>query len=291
MKVWVNGRLVDADDATVSVFDHGLTVGDGVFETAKVVGGVPVRADPAPRPAGGSAAGLGLPAPDDGAGARRGRRGARRQRRAPRRAAAAAHHGTPAAPSPLGSDRGDAGTDAGRRAGADDRRGPIDRRRSSSCRGAATSAAPSAGVKTTSYAENVVALAHAKAAAASEAVFANTAGKLCEGTGSNVFVVLDGELVTPPLASGCLAGVTRGAGARVGRRGRGDLPIGALAEADEVFLTSSTRDVQAVHGRGRAGAAGRSDKPGPVTAELREMFAARSGRGGARRPSAGRRRR
>ena len=43
-----------------------------------------------------------------------------------------------------------------------------------------------------------------------EAVFANTAGNLCEGTGSNVFYVIDGELRTPTLDSGCLAGISRG---------------------------------------------------------------------------------
>ena len=51
-----------------------------------------------------------------------------------------------------------------------------------------------AGLKTTSYAENVVALADAQARGASEAIFANLAGHLCEGTGSNVFYVVDGEL-------------------------------------------------------------------------------------------------
>ena len=66
-----------------------------------------------------------------------------------------------------------------------------------------------AGLKTTSYAENVVALAHAKERGGIEAVFANTRGELCEGTGTNVFVVVDGELLTPPLESGCLAGITR----------------------------------------------------------------------------------
>ena len=66
-----------------------------------------------------------------------------------------------------------------------------------------------AGLKTTSYAENVVALAHARANGAGEALLANTVGNLCEGTGSNVFLVLDGQVVTPPLSSGCLAGVTR----------------------------------------------------------------------------------
>ena len=66
-----------------------------------------------------------------------------------------------------------------------------------------------AGVKTTSYAENVVALAHAHARGASEALFLNTQGRVCEGTGSNVFAVVDGAILTPPLSSGCLAGVTR----------------------------------------------------------------------------------
>jgi len=39
MKVWLGDGLVDEERAVVSVFDHGLTVGDGVFETVKVVGG------------------------------------------------------------------------------------------------------------------------------------------------------------------------------------------------------------------------------------------------------------
>ena len=61
---------------------------------------------------------------------------------------------------------------------------------------------PVAGLKTTSYAENVVALRHARARGATEALLANTRGELCEGTGSNVAVVLPdrpGELLTPPL--------------------------------------------------------------------------------------------
>ena len=62
-----------------------------------------------------------------------------------------------------------------------------------------------AGLKSTSYGENVVALAFAKQRGGSEAIFANTRGELCEGTGSNVFIVSNGELITPPLEGGCLA--------------------------------------------------------------------------------------
>src|SRR6202008_3080908 len=68
---------------------------------------------------------------------------------------------------------------------------------------------PLVGVKTTSYAENVVALERARAAGATEALLGNTVGDLCGGTGSNLFIVLGGPLPPPPLSSGCLAGVTR----------------------------------------------------------------------------------
>src|SRR5205085_6294363 len=63
-----------------------------------------------------------------------------------------------------------------------------------------------AGLKTTSYAENVVALHFAHDAGADEALFCDTRGNVCEGTGTNLFAVIDGELVTPALSTGCLAG-------------------------------------------------------------------------------------
>src|SRR3954453_13209600 len=60
VKVWVNSGLVDEAAATVSVFDHGITVGDGVFETAKVVDGVPFALTRHLDRLGNSASGLGL---------------------------------------------------------------------------------------------------------------------------------------------------------------------------------------------------------------------------------------
>jgi branched-chain amino acid aminotransferase len=130
------------------------------------------------------------------------------------------------------------------------------------------------GLKTTSYAENVVALARAHQHGASEALFANTVGQLCEGTGSNVFVVLDGEIHTPPVASGCLAGITRALTVEWTGAKETDLPLDVLERADEVFLTSSLRDVQAVHlvdERQLPGVAG------PVTAKVMRVFDERSG--------------
>jgi branched-chain amino acid aminotransferase len=102
------------------------------------------------------------------------------------------------------------------------------------------------GLKTTSYAENVLALDAAHQRQCSEALFLNTAGLLCEGTGTNLFVVVDDQLVTPPLSSGCLAGITRALVLEVTDAQEGDLHPDDLAQASEAFLTSSTRDVQAI---------------------------------------------
>ena len=106
-------------------------------------------------------------------------------------------------------------------------------------------------MKSTSYAENVVVLQRAAASGADEAIFANTVGNLCEATGSNVFIGIEGRLITPPLSAGPLAGVTRdllllaleAAGAPAFEE---DRPMSALFEADEAFLLSTGRQVQPI---------------------------------------------
>jgi branched-chain amino acid aminotransferase len=128
------------------------------------------------------------------------------------------------------------------------------------------------GVKTTSYAENVVALAYAQQRGAAEAIFGNTAGNLCEGTGSNIFVVLGGRLLTPPLSSGCLAGVSRELVLEWVGGDEVDLPLSVLEDADELFLTSSTRDVQPI---ARVDDRLLPAAPGIVTKGAMEVFAER----------------
>lgn len=240
--VWCGGSLVAAARATVSVFDHGLTVGDGVFETLKAVDGRPFAArrhlDRLRR----SADGLGLQVPYDDATLRSAMR------------EVLASHDLPLArvritvtggAAPLGSERGEgAGTVivaaaalAPAAASVAVRVVPWPRNE----RGAL------AGIKTTSYAENVIALAHARARGAGEAIFATTTDLLCEGTGSNVFVGIGGRLLTPPLSAGCLAGVTRALVLEVTDAVEEEVPMARFRDADEVFLTSTGRDVQPVH--------------------------------------------
>lgn len=258
MRVWLNGEILpDPTGPAVAVSDHGLTVGDGVFEAIKVVDGQPFALTRHLDRLARSAAGLGLPDVDDAA-VRRGVAGVLEGEPLPLGRIRITYTGGPA---PLGSGRGDAPPTlvvvADTMARAAETTSVVTVPWPRNERGAL------AGLKTTSYAENVVALDRAAESGATEAVFANLAGHLCEGTGSNVFYVVGGELRTPTLASGCLAGVTRAllldwfGGVEV------DGPIETVDMASEIFLVSTTRDVQGVtRWNDRELAA-----PGPVTAE------------------------
>jgi len=238
--IWVNGRLSSDDDARVSPLDHALLTGDGVFETLKVKGGVAFAVRRHLERLTRSAAGLALDAPPPEAV----RSALTDVIAANGLADGVARITLTAGPAPLGSDRGSAGPTLIVACGPP--RGWGD--------AAAVAVAPwprnersaLAGLKTVSYAENVIALRWARERGAEEAVFANLAGRLCEGTGTNVFVGTGGRMLTPPLASGCLAGVTRDLLLELGVVSEEDLPVSALADADEAFITSSTRDVQPI---------------------------------------------
>ena len=99
----------------------------------------------------------------------------------------------------------------------------------------------------------------------------DTRGRVCEGTGSNLFFVVNGHLITPSLATGCLAGITRELVLEAVEVMVADVPLELLFTADEAFLTSSTRDVQPVsHLDGRP----LPTCPGPRTLQAMEAFAA-----------------
>jgi branched-chain amino acid aminotransferase len=253
--VWLNGELVPANEAAIPVADHGLTVGDGLFETMKVVNGVPFAMTRHLRRLRRTADGLGLRGiPDDAALGTAVQRTIEANGDAVGRVRLTVTGGI----GPAGSIRGDAVPTVlvvcGPRSVWGVTAPVITVPWTRNERGAL------AGLKTTSYAENVIALARAQEAGAEEAIFPNTQGNLCEGTGTNVFVVVDDQLVTPPLTAGCLAGVTRELLLECIDVAERDVPLRALADSAEAFLTSSTRDVQpigSVDGRALPTAPGR----------------------------------
>jgi branched-chain amino acid aminotransferase len=236
----MNGDLVPEASARVSPFDHGLLTGDGVFETLLARDGTVFAVRRHLERLARSAAALGLPLPSADVL----RTALRQVMKGNGLTDARLRITVTGGPSPLGSDRGAGPTTAIVAAGALTVwppttavvLAPWPRNERS----------PLAGVKSTSYAENVVALDWARERDAGEALLANTVGNLCEGTGSNVFVVLEGRLVTPPLSSGCLAGVVRSLLVEAGLAQEEDVPIPALADVEEAFVTSSTREVQPI---------------------------------------------
>ncbi len=271
----------------IAALDHGVTVGDGVFETAKIVDGQVFARTRHHDRMDRSLAGLGL-SPLDRARVDEGIEavladgpiGFGRLR-----------YTITGGRGPLGSDRLDGPMTYIVTAGEAQRPAPVTT--VAVVPWIRNERAATVGLKTTSYAENVVALSAAKALGATEAIFANGAGELCEGTGSNIFVVRDGVVLTPPLEAGPLAGITRALTIEwcreEGLEVREEvLPLSVLTEADEAFLTSSTRDVQAIGAirvvpaqqtlAGELPAADLADRglgadPGPVTARAAEIFA------------------
>ena len=268
--VWRNGRLLDAGSAGISAFDHGLLTGDGVFETLLSRDGVPYAETRHYQRLVRSAGALGLEVPEKVV-----------LGEAMARVLAANDLANGVArirvtvtggASPLGSDRGHAEHTALVAASpsptfeptVDVVTVPFTRNE----RGAL------AGLKTTSYGENVLTLRHARERGGGEAIFGNTRGQLCEGSSTNVFAVFDGKLMTPPLASGCLAGVTRGVVLDLCRRealevAEREVPLADLEAADEAFLTSTLRCVQGI---ASVNGVALSAAPGPVTARLAEFF-------------------
>jgi branched-chain amino acid aminotransferase len=243
VKVWLNGSLVDAGSACISPSDHGLLVGDGVFETLRCYTGAPFAlADHVARlEAGARALWLEPPPRSELAAAARavieanglcdarmrvtltsgtGPPGLARGEREPTLLVSA----LPLTPWPPTAT---AIVSRWRRDEAD----------------------PLTGVKTVSLVGSVMALAEARAERASEAIVLNRRGDLCEATTANVFAVRGGQVETPSLRSGCLPGITRervlalcvdlGIAAT-----ETEVPASALDEADELFLTSSTRELQ-----------------------------------------------
>lgn len=265
MKAWLgtgdSGSLVDEAVATVSVFDHGYTVGEGLFETMKVVDGRvflwPWHLERMQASA--TVIGMMLPSADTLTRAVSAVVSANRLDGIGRLRLTVTCGNTADAATTVVCTLMNA-------------KQPDQTARIRTMQWPRNERSPLVGLKSTSYQENVLALQRAQRAGCSEALFFNSQGNLSEGSVSNVFVVREGVVVTPRLADGLLPGVTR---RLVMTLGDSDLEISetaidrsAIETADEVFITSSLRDIQPVD---------RIDdrvyRVGPISIELQRRFA------------------
>ena len=137
-------------------------------------------------------------------------------------------------------------------------------------------ASPLAGVKTISWLTNVWSVAEAQKEGFDEVILLNERGEVAECTAANVYMVKGDTILTPPLSSGCLEGVTRGvlfeiageAGVSVKEQ---VLRPEDLYGADEVFISSTNRNVIGV---GEIAGHALAPAPGPVTKQVDEAFGA-----------------
>jgi branched-chain amino acid aminotransferase len=137
-------------------------------------------------------------------------------------------------------------------------------------------ASPLAGVKVTSWLNNVWNLYEAQQAGYDEVVLLNERGEVAECTAANIFCASDGRVATPPLSAGCLAGVTRSLVLELGPQA--GVPVEErtlfpddLYSADEVFVSSTNRNAVAaseINGRKIRIA------PGPIVQKLDKALAA-----------------
>jgi len=137
-------------------------------------------------------------------------------------------------------------------------------------------ASPLAGVKVTSWLNNVWNLYEAQQAGYDEVVLLNERGEVAECTAANIFCVRGGRVATPPLSSGCLEGVTRGIVLEIGPQA--GVPVEErtlypedLYSADEVLISSTNRNVipaSEINGHRIAAA------PGPIVQKVEKIFVA-----------------
>jgi branched-chain amino acid aminotransferase len=271
---WVNGLPVNPDAPALSVSDRGFTLADGCFETMRAYRGVIFCLDAHMDRLSVTAARLGIAVPphleQTVADATRALRAARADASVRLTVSRGAGAGVaappgvvpttvlligrlPAVPVTLATTGLTVRIASGRR----------------------NEHAPSAGLKTLSYTDTVLALTEARARGADDALFLDTAGHLCEGTSSNLFLVTGGIVRTPPRSCGILPGITRhtvlaileslGIAAE-----ETPIPPGALDAAGEVFLTSSLREIAPVTRIGERPVG--SGRPGPLTGRVRAVY-------------------
>jgi branched-chain amino acid aminotransferase len=277
LKVWIDGKLYDKADAKVSVYDHGLLYGDGVFEGIRVYGGKVFRLREHVDRLYDSAKSIALEIPmtrDQMADAVNSTVKANNKRDGYIRLVVTRGAGS------LGLDPRKT-SDPQVVIIVDDisMYPPELYENGMEIITAATirnhPAALSPRVKSLNYLNNLLAKIEGIRAGCLEALMLNHKGEVAECTGDNLFLVKHGVLKTPPLDAGILEGVTRNAVMELARAA--DVPVQEVSltrhdvfTADELFLTGTAAEVIAVvKVDGRVIGTG---KPGALTCMLRERF-------------------
>ncbi|MCW2243277.1 aminotransferase class IV [Azospirillum canadense] len=262
MTLWLNGRLIAAEEARIDPTDRGFTLGDGLFETIRVAGGQPRYLDRhlARLAASADLLDLPLPYPADALSAAMAALIAAQGlaegvlRLTLTRGTGARGVPPPADPKP---------TVLITLAPAGPVAGPVEAVIARSTR--RNEHSPLSRLKTLNYLDAIIARQEAAKRGAGEALLLNTAGRLAESSVANLFVVREGRLLTPPPSEGALPGIRRGL--ILERYAAEEQPVTRdhLFAADEAFLTNSLglRPLLAVDGRAIG-----SGTPGPITTTL-----------------------
>jgi branched-chain amino acid aminotransferase len=277
--VWIDGAWLDRDRATISVFDHGLLYGDGVFEGIRVYEGRIFRLDQHLDRlyASARAIALDIPLPQHELRAII-EEGVRRSGLADAYIRPIVTRGV-----------GDLGIDP-RKCPRPTvivivdsiRMWPAERyEQGLACVSAATPIphreALSPRVKSLNYLPHVLAKIEGNTAGADEVIMLDAAGHVCEGSGQNLFVVQNRTLRTPPPHAGILLGITRGAvfelAAQAGLQVREEmLNRYDVYTADEAFLTGTASEIVPI--RSLDGRLIGDGNVGPVTKDLMQRFRA-----------------
>ena len=266
MKVYLNGRLVEATGAALDIADRGFTLGDGLYETIAVRDARPARllAHLARLRRGAGVIGLALSETDaaletalgDVVKANDIMEGVLRLT-------------LTRGPAPRGLMPPDRPTPTLVIVGRAQALGERPPARAVVALGTRRNElSPLSGIKTTNCLDAILALQEAAARGADEALLLNTKGNLAEAAAANLFLVIGGRALTPPVADGALAGVMRAD--LLGALGGAERTLAPadIGKASEAFLTSSlgVRALVAVDGN----AVG-DGRPGPVCKKGQEI--------------------
>jgi branched-chain amino acid aminotransferase len=278
MKVWLNGRILEHTEARISVVDHGLLYGDGVFEGMRAYGGRMFRLDDHLRRFEVSARAIGLELPA-------------RDRLREIVLATVAATGAPEAYVRLVVTRGEGPL------GLDPTTCPLptvfciadsveifskDKTAAGVALVVSSLRRPGPDVldpriKSLNYLNNVLAKLEARRQGADDALLLNARGEIAEATAANVFVARNDRLMTPPATDGALEGITRATVLELAP------DLGLVAEertltridvlgADEAFLSGTGARIVPI--RSLDGQPIGTSAPGPITAKIRDRYLA-----------------